>query len=181
MVAAREKRKHRGLARFCGKCGQERHFLRAGRDVTVNVRGERITARISEITCPVCGNTQPDPAAGADPMAAIYDEYRRKHQMLSPREIAGIREQNGLSREAFAKILGMSPATLYRYEGGALQDDVHDLLIGLCRDQKNMQKIVARHRNRLTKLQLRRFESAIANGVAGEGGAQGAARAGLHK
>ena len=46
--------------------------------------------------------------------------------MLSTVEIRRIREQYDLSREAFAAVLGMSPATLYRYEAGALQDDLHD-------------------------------------------------------
>jgi len=55
--------------------------------------------------------------------------HRRRHNMLSADEMRRIREQYDMTPQAFAVVLGMSPATLGRYEGGALQDDLHDTAI----------------------------------------------------
>jgi DNA-binding transcriptional regulator YiaG len=96
-------------------------------------------------------------------MVPFYNEYRRRHKMLTPTEIVAIRKRYALSHEAFAKILGMSPATLYRYEGGALQDDVHDNLIRLCRSHQSMNIIMTHRKDRVSPLQFRRFRQALAN------------------
>ena len=62
---------------------------------------------------------------------------------------------------SFPAILGMNPSTLYRYEGGALQDQVHDELIRLCRKPAIMSELFARHAASLAPLQIKRFEAAI--------------------
>lgn len=126
----------------------------------MQIRGEAITAKVPVLVCTTCHDVQPDGTAGADTMRPFYDAYRKKHHLLAPAEIAAVREKHGLSREAFAALLGMSPATLYRYESGALQDDVHDVLFVLCQSVKNMRELVARRKGRLSALRLRRFEEA---------------------
>jgi len=148
------------LALYCPTCDEDRDFQREIRPETHKVRGEQVSADIPSYVCPVCGDTQPDP--DHDPMVLLYDEYRRRHHLLTPQEIRRIREQYGLSHEAFANLLGMSPASLYRYEGGALQSAVHDNLIRACDDPREMNAIVSRHGGRLTNLQKQRYWEAVA-------------------
>lgn len=146
---------------FCDPCGEDREFIRGRRDRLVTVRGEEIPVAEPVFMCPSCGATQPDLSEGIDSLKLAYDEYRRRHGLLTPAQIVKIREQYALSREAFASVLGMSAATLYRYEGGALQDDLHDSMIFACEDPATMQRLVNRHPDRLSGLQRERFEEAI--------------------
>lgn len=148
------------LTLYCPACNEDRDFHRDLRTETHRVRGADITADLTTYVCPVCGDTQPDP--DHDPMALLYAEYRRRHGLLDPQEIKRIPEQYGLSRESFAQLLGMSPASLYRYEAGSLQDEVHDNLIRACDDPQEMIAIFDRHGSRLSDLQQRRFWDAIA-------------------
>jgi putative zinc finger/helix-turn-helix YgiT family protein len=151
--------------KYCDPCGDDREFRRELREKAIEVRGEAITVTAPTLVCVSCGATQPDPEGerqGLDPIRLAFDEYRRRHDMLSTDEIRRIREQYDLSREAFAAVLGMSPATLYRYEAGALQDDLHDAAIFTCDDPATMQRLVERRKSVLSPLQVRRFEEALA-------------------
>jgi transcriptional regulator with XRE-family HTH domain len=56
----------------------------------------------------------------------MYDAYRAASGTLCPDEVKAIRQRSGLSQVAFATILGMSPATINRYEMGvpiAIKED----------------------------------------------------------
>jgi DNA-binding XRE family transcriptional regulator len=149
---------------YCDPCDDDREFRREPREATVEVRGESIAVTAPVLVCTSCGGTQPDPQSerlGLDPIRLANDVYRRRHGMLSTDDIRRIHEQYDLSREAFAAVLGMSPATLYRYEAGALQDDLHDAAIFACDDPATMERLVQRRKSALSPLQVRRFEQAL--------------------
>jgi transcriptional regulator with XRE-family HTH domain len=111
------------------------------------------------LVCKQCDAIQPDQKV--DPLRLAYDKYRYKKGMLQPEKIRDIRERYGFSREAFAAVLGMSPASIYRYEGGGLQDDLHDSMIFACEDASTMRRLVERRRYQLTPLQGDRFDDAM--------------------
>jgi putative zinc finger/helix-turn-helix YgiT family protein len=154
------------ITMYCDACGDDRKFLRERRRQDVLVRGETIPVNAPILVCESCGATQPDLADGVDSLAIAYDEYRRRHDMLPPQRIRQIREKHGLSREAFAAILGMSAATLYRYEGGALQDELHDSMIYACDDPATIERLVNRRRDRISDLQYQRFKEALSKPAA---------------
>jgi transcriptional regulator with XRE-family HTH domain len=52
-------------------------------------------------------------------MRPMYDAYRAASGTLDPASVKAIRERSGLSQVAFATLLGMSPATINRFEMGA--------------------------------------------------------------
>jgi len=145
--------------RFCHTCNDDRDYQRVVREENHTLRGDKFSLLIPRLVCPVCGESQPDP--NADDVRLVYDEYRRRHRLLMPDEIQQIREQYRLSRESFAALLGMSPATLYRYEGGALQDELHDFAIRMCKKLDNMEEIVALRREKITDLQYKRYRDAV--------------------
>ncbi len=146
---------------FCDPCGDDREFVRESRKQTHAIRGEQITAVIPLLVCRSCGHTQPDHTTEIDSLQLFHEEYRRRHKMLTPNRVRSIRERYALSHEAFAALVGMSPATLYRYEAGALQDEVNDSLIYACEHPDTMQRLVRRRQDRLSPLQLKRVEDAL--------------------
>ncbi len=147
------------ITAFCDQCNDDREYRRELHRETHQIRGVEITADLPCMVCSVCDDVQPDPTQ--DSMAILYAAYRAKRNMLTPEQIREIREQYDLSREAFAKVLGMSPASLYRYEAGALQDDVHDNLIRACQDSIWMACLVQRKRDELAPAVLQRFEASL--------------------
>jgi putative zinc finger/helix-turn-helix YgiT family protein len=145
---------------YCPMCEEDREARAQSVREEYEVRGEKITLDVPRLFCSTCGESVIDEAFG-DPTLHLYDEYRRRHGLLSPERIRQIREKYGLSRESFAVVCGMSPATLYRYESGSLQDDVHDSLIFLCDDPATMDRLVHHRQAKLSELQRNRFERAF--------------------
>lgn len=145
--------------KYCPTCDEDREYRPESRMESGTIRGKQVTAEVQLLVCPACGDTQPDPFN--DPLAALYVAYRKQVGLLGPADIKRIREQYGLSREAFAAVLGMSPASIYRYESGSLQDELHDTIIFACDDSTTMERLVGRRRNTLSSLQLRRFYAAL--------------------
>jgi uncharacterized phage-associated protein/transcriptional regulator with XRE-family HTH domain len=66
-----------------------------------------------------------------------------------------------LSQAGFAALLGMSQATVNRYEGGSLQQEKEDELMRMCESPEHMRGLLARRGNALTERQRRTVEQAI--------------------
>jgi putative zinc finger/helix-turn-helix YgiT family protein len=124
------------------------------------VRSETIAIDVPRLSCPACGESLVDEAFG-DPTLHVYAEYRRRHGLLSPEQIRGIREKYDLSQDAFASLLGTSPATLARYEGGSLQDKAYDHLIRACANPEFVADLVSRESQQLSPRQLQSVQAAL--------------------
>jgi putative zinc finger/helix-turn-helix YgiT family protein len=146
---------------FCDVCGDDCLFHRVTIHRTIEVRGEGICIAEPVWECAVCRATQPDLSSGVDSLTLAYREYRARHNLLTPEQILEIRERYTLSLDAFTSILGISPATLDRYERGALQDELHDTAIRQCDVPSTMPSFAATHRNQIPGPQWKRFLETI--------------------
>ena len=100
-----------------------------------------------------------------------FREYRLRHGLLSPEEIAVIRKKYGLSQRAFSLVLGWGEITDHRYEMGSIQDAAHDAQLRIAADARNMVVLLSANGDRLTARQRSRLETALAGmqpGVSGE-------------
>ncbi len=145
---------------YCPKCEAERVFRFSERNETLDVRGEKVSLSVPTWTCSVCGELVADEAFG-DPVEKAYDLYRRKHGLLSPAEIKAIRERWGLSQVAFATLLGMSQATINRYEQGAIQQQKEDELIRACANADRMRDLLQRQGHLLSERQKQLADAAL--------------------
>lgn len=150
--------------KFCYACEQESAFRSERRTASVEVRGEVIELDLPHLVCASCGCSSVDPRAG-DPVELAFSEYRRRHGLLEPSQIKQIRKQWSLSQNAFAKLLGMSPATISRYESGSVQEQTHDELIRRCEDRSFMADLLDRHGSDLSPSERRRLSVSIVPGV----------------
>jgi putative zinc finger/helix-turn-helix YgiT family protein len=132
------------LEKFCPVCGEDREFRRDLRQVAYTVRGESVSLDVPVFVCPSCGTEQVDSDVVADPVALAFETYRERHGLLSPENIKGIRKRYGLSQKSFATLLGMSEATINRYEGGSIQEATHDNAIRACEDSQYMADLLVR-------------------------------------
>jgi len=141
-------------------CEADRVFRRETVREEYEVRGEKIALDVPRLFCSTCGESVIDPAFG-DPTLKLYAEYRKRHNLLSPEQIRDIRQKYALSQDAFATLLGTSPATLARYEGGSLQDKAYDQLLRACDSPVYMADLVDREAARLSELQRRNVTAAL--------------------
>jgi len=150
---------------FCPTCQEYRETRIEARDETYTVRGRTVTVNVEVEVCPTCGQTvfQEDRDAGV--MRRVYDAYRREEGLLTPDEIKAIRKQYALSQRSFAALLGMSQATINRYERGAVQERAHDEAIRACRSPDHVLGLLDRRGNSLSEWQRRRAESVLADSV----------------
>ena len=127
----------------CPSCEEERSFRHEQHDEEREVRGETIVLEVPLWVCTECGETIVDEHFG-DPTEKAFDAYREKHGLLKSSEIQEIRTKWNLSQAAFAALLGMSQATINRYEQGALQQKKEDELIRACANPAHMSSLLQR-------------------------------------
>ncbi|MEX2120508.1 MAG: type II TA system antitoxin MqsA family protein [Pirellulales bacterium] len=147
---------------FCFACGGERELRRERRTVEYQLRGETVQVVLPVMACTTCGTEEVDPAFTGDPVRMAYDLYRQRHGLLDPDRIKSIREQYRLSQKSFAALLGMSEATVNRYEGGALQEATHDNLIRACETPEFVRELLSRRGGHLSDWQRKRVEKVLA-------------------
>ena len=93
-------------------------------------------------TCPKCGCTKLGPhEIWAHNLKATYDEYKRRVGLLTSDEIIRIRKKRGMSQVELANFIQCGEKNIARYENGAIQDRVFDLLIRLVDDDNVFRKI----------------------------------------
>lgn len=81
----------------------------------------------------------------------IYNQYRKKHSLLTPNRIKETREKYGVSQRAFSRILGWGEVTIHRYETGALQDRSHNDALVLLESPNNMKILLENNKNKINR------------------------------
>jgi putative zinc finger/helix-turn-helix YgiT family protein len=158
------------MSSFCPTCEDLRETRREARQETYKVRGQEITVPVSVEVCTDCGEALGDDQQDQQIITAAYDEYRRQHHLLRPGEIKEIRERYRLSQKSFAALLGMSEATINRYEQGSLQEQSHDNAIRACQDPQFVRDLLQRHGDLLSQWQRKRVEETLAGQEAADSG-----------
>ncbi|QUL99296.1 MAG: DUF4065 domain-containing protein [Candidatus Fermentithermobacillus carboniphilus] len=152
---------------FCPNCIREWDIEPVKKPEVFFVRGEPIeVVDAVHYRCVVCGNEIFDMESEERNLRSAYDAYRRKHGLLTPEEIAGIRQRYGLSQRALARALGWGLVTIHRYENGALQDESHDrILREIASDPSVLLKKLEYNKHRFSEDEWKRLYSQIASTV----------------
>ena len=123
---------------YCEKWEKEVETKVITRKENFKICGENIEVDAQVMLCANCGEEIFNEELDSATLLNAYNEYRRRHKLLSPEEIKRIREQYGLSQRSFAKLLNWGDKTVRRYENGAIQDKAHNSLLLFLRDPDNM-------------------------------------------
>jgi putative zinc finger/helix-turn-helix YgiT family protein len=116
---------------FCPKCKSD-EIIQEKVSQNLNVKGENIEVPAEILICKNCKLEFEN--MDDDYFDTAYRIYRQKHGLLQPEEIKEIRKRYELSQKEFSEIIGIGPATLNRYENGALQNVSHNNLLRLIRN-----------------------------------------------
>lgn len=112
------------MNQFCYECNSDQEVIVVRKKEVFSVKGEPIEVVSDVMTCTVCGEEIFDKELDEKNLARVYQEFRNKHNYLSPTEIKSIGSKYGSSRTV-DKILGWSKGTMARYENGSVPDVAH--------------------------------------------------------
>jgi len=146
---------------FCPSCEAYRATKTVDRVERYRVRGRDIEVPLQSEVCAECGESLGSDEQDQRVLDAAHGEYRRLADLLTPERIKEIRKQYRLSQKSFAALLGMSEATINRYEQGALQDPAHDTAIRACEKPEVLRDLLVRRGHLLSDWQRRRVETAL--------------------
>ncbi|MHC4674781.1 MAG: type II TA system antitoxin MqsA family protein [Planctomycetota bacterium] len=147
--------------KICPTCEAESKFKKEQRKEEYNVRGMKFTTTMTIDVCIVCNESLYDEKQEQRLVEKAYAQYREEKGLLSPKEIQSIRKKYSLSQKSFAILLGMSEATINRYENGGLQDIAHDALIHANNKSEIMKDLIERRGHLLKPKQLNKVEAAL--------------------
>lgn len=147
---------------YCPNCEDYRETDTRRSKESYTVRGECFEVDATVAVCKHCGESIFDEERDEAILQELFARYRKRKGLLFPDEIKEVRERYGLSQKAFATLLGMSEATINRYERGGLQDEAHDNAIRFCDKRRNMRLLMHRRGHLLTPLQRQRAADALA-------------------
>lgn len=148
--------------KFCPACEDYRQFTIENRDETYTVRGRAITVATAVEVCTTCEESLFDEYRDTELLQEAYGKYREEEGLLTPIQIKATRNRYRLSQKSLAALLGMSEATINRYENGSLQDRAHDSAIRACENATFVRDLLARNGHLLSDWQRSRAEKALA-------------------
>ncbi len=149
------------MNKFCPRCERYRGTRIREREETYEIRHSKITVPVKVEVCDRCGAEIGEDEKDEQIVDAARHKYREENGLLAPGQIKAVREAYNLSQKSFAALLGMSEATINRYENGALQDEAHDALIRACQHPDFVQERLQKNGHRLSEWQRERVEQAI--------------------
>ncbi|MBA3926230.1 type II TA system antitoxin MqsA family protein [Listeria rustica] len=129
---------------FCMNCYEETKHDEEFITEIVTVRDLDLEVEHRYLKCSVCEGLVEDPANLDYNYIVDFKAYRAAKGLLQPDEIKMIRDMYSMSQREFADVLGISHATLCRYEGGAIQTDHHNSTFVLATIPKAFHKLVYR-------------------------------------
>ena len=146
---------------FCEKCNEFCTYTVKEVEETYPVKGEDVTVKAFVSYCKECGEELWNEELDEGNLLRAYDEYRKRHNLLSPAEIKSIREKYNISQVNFARVLGLGDKTVTRYENGNIPDKAQNNLILLAARPDNFKELVCINRSVLSDADYEKAMAAI--------------------
>lgn len=146
---------------YCEQCGKEVEVNYIKKQVIHKIYGEDIEV---EVTIPYCKENGCELSIldlEEERYDQAYNKYRKIKGLLTPEEIKNIREKYGLSQRAFSRVLGFSESTVNRYELGAIQDSVHNIIMLLSSEPANMNILLSQNKSNLSSREISLLQTKI--------------------
>jgi len=147
---------------FCPSCEEYRATKAVKRTERYKVRGRDIEVPVQAEVCAECGEQLGSDEQDKQVLDAVHAEYRSQMDLLTPERIREVRKRYRLSQKSLAALMGMSEATINRYEQGGIQDPAHDTAIRACENPEDARGQLERRGHLLSDWQRKQMEAALA-------------------
>lgn len=149
------------MKKYCPNCRKKEEMTLKSLKEIYNVLGEDIEVSTKAYVCKKCKTSVFDEIYDSQNILLAYEKYKEKHNLLSSNEIKDIRHKYGLSQRSFSNLLGWGEKTLCRYENGAIQDNVHNDLLKMLQNKKNMIEYLKNNKNRISEKEYNTIVSKV--------------------
>lgn len=147
---------------FCEHCNVMADYDVVKKTELFPVYGEQVEIQASVAVCKNCGTELFNEELDSKNLLMAQNLYRKKHKLLTAKQIIEIREQYGLSQRAFAKLLDWGDKTIRRYEAGCVQSRAHNSLLLFLQHPQNMSEFLKQNEIMLDENQLKNLKQRIA-------------------
>jgi putative zinc finger/helix-turn-helix YgiT family protein len=127
---------------FCPSCGKNVAFNVETAMEKVNVRGVEVTVPVQYCTCSECHEELDVPSISEENLRVAYEAYKKKMGLMSGDEIKALRAKYHISASALSLLIGAGEKTITRYENGAIQDTIYDMVLKLLEVPEIFEKLV---------------------------------------
>ena len=115
------------LPHACPKCeATDSPFAPTEHEVVQEFRGDTLKVQAPLMACRNCGFEILSEGQLDELARRTREAYRKRHNLLTPPQIRAGREKLGMTQEEFAKHLAVGPASVKRWEAGAVQEKNND-------------------------------------------------------
>ena len=150
------------VEKFCPNCRDTKILKIKEIKETYPVRGEEIEVDAVVRYCEQCNEVIFDENLDTENINKAFEKYRALNNYLSPLEIEVIRSKYGLSQRGLAILLDWSPATVARYETGAIPSPSHHSILTMMRDNiEYVKELFERKHNQLGRLDKKRMDEKL--------------------
>lgn len=150
------------MLKYCSICQEEVDADLISRKEQYNVKGEVIEILVNVYICCNCNETIYDRELDTENLRCLYNEYRKRHDILGPDDFRRIRKKYGLSQRGLAILLGWSQTTVVRYEGNSIASLSHNEQIKrLDNDLQYFTELYNRNKTRLSTMEVKRISEFI--------------------
>ena len=148
---------------LCTNCLDIIEANKTKKNESYTINNDTITVEISVYKCPICAEEMHDPNNSSEGLEKAYNEYRIRHNILTPEEIKSTRERYGLSQRQLAKLLGWSHATISQLESGALPSANQNNTLALLSTPTNILELLERNSYDLSVKEYKNIHEKINN------------------
>ncbi len=150
---------------ICPNCEKKRLVEPINEQRLIEFKGEEYPVDVTLWRCLDCKEEFEDPNTPVDELDLAYRAYRKRHGLLQPEEIREIRQNLSLTQVELANLLGISPATLSRYENGGVQEKSHDSILQTLKDPVNVLELLERKQDALPEARAKALQQAALSKV----------------
>lgn len=144
---------------YCEECASECVCVAKKQEELFPVKGERVSVLSNAMVCSQCGTPAYYDKFEEDNLKQAYKKYRIMKGLLGPDDVKAIREKYGLSQRGISTLLGWSPATIARYEAGAIPSKGHNEQLRLFSQNPDyVCALFEEKKSQLGSLDIKRFE-----------------------
>ncbi|MDX9691068.1 MAG: type II toxin-antitoxin system MqsA family antitoxin [Acholeplasmataceae bacterium] len=138
------------MRKYCGNCEAMHDVIDRKEVREYEIKKTKVSAEITILYCSHCHEEIYDKDIEISNDILLFDTYKKKHNLLTSKEVIRIREKYNLSQATFSKIMGFGIKTITRYENGAIQDNTHDNLLRLVDIEDNFYALWIMNKENLT-------------------------------
>lgn len=136
----------------CPFCGKNDVVYLLTRKTSAKIKNQDIEYKETLYICDSCDEEFECGKHINENLLAARDAYRKKNNLLTSSEIAGIRKKYNLSQADFSLALGWGEITVTRYETKQIQDSTYDMMLRMVqKDPFLLLQLLEKSKNNFTK------------------------------